>query len=142
MAVGNGASTSAPTDTLRQGADEWVVCLGCMATREPGDDDRDCACVLGGFSAPAGEGVLDAENFAEWRRASELDADERALIFPTDDAHRVDTTSSPAALEASVTVSCLICRRVMVQGLVTITEVEAAFRETTGCKHRPPEDSP
>lgn len=45
---------------------EWITCLGCRAVREPGEADRDCACVLGGFDAPAGEGVLDAEHWMEW----------------------------------------------------------------------------
>lgn len=60
--------------------DEWVVCLGCYATREPMDPDRDCAC-WNGYTAEPGMGILDSEHVMEWRRASEFTPEERRLTF-------------------------------------------------------------
>lgn len=57
-----------------------LTCLGCYAFREPDDPDRDCACVLGGFDAPAGEGVLDAENANRWVPTAEVEAFERRSL--------------------------------------------------------------
>lgn len=61
--------------------DDWLVCLGCYATREPMSSDRDCACVLGGFDAPDGQGVLDAERACEWVRRSDMPERERRMTF-------------------------------------------------------------
>lgn len=64
--------------------DEWVVCLGCFATREPMVKDRDCACVLGGFHAPAGQGILDPDHICEWVRRSDMSEHDQRLTFGPD----------------------------------------------------------
>lgn len=59
--------------------DVEMTCLGCYATRDPGEELTGCACE-NGYTIEAGQGILDSRFYMQWFPSEVADRVARGLV--------------------------------------------------------------